>query len=384
PGHIVRNCPDRNNNTTSVANNGEGRTNPQPTSVGNSNNNQLAQLQQLLAQLVPQETDKDQTTRSKARLNPLEGIAKDKTLEEDEAQIRVTQFHPKKKQPIKTAEPRRTVLQKNTKKKPTTTAPINKMVEPYTPQQFFDQVANITNGQLLAMNPKFGLTIAKQLRKPVMRKKDEDSEKIQTKNAVNNETPEDGGIAELQDLMQANTSSNSKSSALYCDASIKHIQFPLILDSGSAGDVIKVSTECRETPHHIISIEVPDIEPDKEPDDEPDDEAIEDSDEEYESEDETTQEQLYCHTQFITQKEAQEIEDGLRGTALIENDYYYQYKEIEMGNFHTGTLDENQQQQFHEFIKKYNNLFAWNSNDFGRTSVVTHNIDTGSATPIKQ
>ncbi|EXX63610.1 hypothetical protein RirG_150760 [Rhizophagus irregularis DAOM 197198w] len=306
------------------------------------------------------------------------------------------------------------------------------MVEPYTPQQFFDQVANITNGQLLAMNPKFGLTIAKQLQKPVIRKKDEDSEKIQTKNTVNNETPEDRGIAELQDLMQANTSSNSKSSALYCDASIKHIQFPLILDSGSAGsiislsllknldmeitkasktvmvnvngerrrplgavsdiplkihdqiipmdaivtdadsyaaivgndwlrktkaildydndtmtikwkgDVIKVSTECRETSHHIISIEVPDIEPDKEPDDEPDDEAIEDSDEEYESEDETTQEQLYCHMQFITQKEAQEIEDGLRGTALIENDYYYQYKEIEMGNFHTRTLDENQ------------------------------------------
>ncbi|CAB4444378.1 unnamed protein product [Rhizophagus irregularis] len=61
PGHIVRNCPDRNNNTTSVANNGEGRSNPQPTSVGNSNNNQLAQLQQLLAQLVLQETDKDQS-----------------------------------------------------------------------------------------------------------------------------------------------------------------------------------------------------------------------------------------------------------------------------------------------------------------------------------
>ena len=42
------------------------------------------------------------------------------------------------------------------------------MVEPYTPQQFFDQKADITNGQLLAMNPKFGLTIAKQLRKPVV------------------------------------------------------------------------------------------------------------------------------------------------------------------------------------------------------------------------
>ncbi|CAB4423305.1 unnamed protein product [Rhizophagus irregularis] len=115
-----------------------------------------------------------------------------------------------------------------------------------------------------------------------------------------------------------------------------------------------------------------------------DDEAIEDSDEEYESEDETTQEQLYCHTQFITQKEAQKIEDGLRGTALIENDYYYQYKETEIGKFHTGNLDEDQQQKFDEFIKKYNNLFAWSSNDFGRTSVVTHNIDTGGATPIKQ
>ncbi|CAB4424286.1 unnamed protein product [Rhizophagus irregularis] len=440
PGHIVRNCPDRNNNMTSVANNGEGRSNPQPTSVpheGESTSQHTIPSNLTLLETYPT----TRTTRSKTRLNPLEGIAKDKTLEEDEAQIRATQFNPKKKLPIKTAEPRRTVLQKNTKKKSTTTAPINKMVELYTPQQFFDQVANITNGQLLAMNLKFGLTIAKQLRKPVIRKKDEDSEKIQTKNAVNNETPEDGGIAELQDLMQANTSSNSKSSALYCDASIKHIQFPLILDSGSAGsiislsllkdldmeitrasktvmvningerrrplgavsdiplkihdqiipmdaivtdadsyaaivgndwlqktkaildydndtmtikwkgDVIKVSTECRETSHHIISIEVPDIEPDKEPDDEPDDEAIEDSDEEYESEDETTQEQLYCHTQFITQKEAQEIEDGLRGTALIENDYYYQYKETEIGKFHTGNLDEDQQQKFDEFIK---------------------------------
>ncbi|PKY32750.1 hypothetical protein RhiirB3_394265, partial [Rhizophagus irregularis] len=61
PGHIVRNCPNQNNNTTSVAKNGEGRSNPKPTSVGNSNNNQLAQIQQLLAKLVSQETDKDQS-----------------------------------------------------------------------------------------------------------------------------------------------------------------------------------------------------------------------------------------------------------------------------------------------------------------------------------
>ena len=57
-----------------------------------------------------------------------------------------------------------------------TVAPINKMVEPYTPQQFFDQKADITNGQLLAMNLKFGLTIAKQLRKPVVRKKNDDQD----------------------------------------------------------------------------------------------------------------------------------------------------------------------------------------------------------------
>ena len=45
------------------------------------------------------------------------------------------------------------------KKKTPAVAPIHKMVSPYTPQQFFDQPANITNGQLLAMNPKFGLTV---------------------------------------------------------------------------------------------------------------------------------------------------------------------------------------------------------------------------------
>ncbi|EXX66919.1 hypothetical protein GLOIN_2v1869520 [Rhizophagus irregularis DAOM 181602=DAOM 197198] len=241
PGHIVRNCPDRNNNTTSVANNGEGRSNPQPTRgvphEGESTSQYTIPSNLTLLETYPA----TRTTRSKTRLNPLEGIAKDKTVEENEAQIWATQFYPKKKQPVKTAEPRKTVLQKNTKKKSTTTAPINKMVEPYTLQQFFDQVANITNGQLLAMNPKFGLTIAKQLRKLVIRKKDEDPEKIQTRNTVNNEMPEDGGIAELQDLMQANTSSASKSSALYCDALIKHIQFPLILDSGSAGSIISLS-----------------------------------------------------------------------------------------------------------------------------------------------
>jgi hypothetical protein len=62
PGHIVRNCPGRNdNNTTSAAHNNGDRANPQTSSAGDANNNQLAQIQQLLAQLIPQETDKDQS-----------------------------------------------------------------------------------------------------------------------------------------------------------------------------------------------------------------------------------------------------------------------------------------------------------------------------------
>ena len=44
------------------------------------------------------------------------------------------------------------------------------MVNSYTPQQFFDQFANIINRQLFAMNPKFGLNIAKQLCKPIAKK----------------------------------------------------------------------------------------------------------------------------------------------------------------------------------------------------------------------
>jgi hypothetical protein len=33
-------------------------------------------------------------------------------------------------------------------------------------------------------------------------------------------------------------------------------------------------------------------------------------------------------------------------------------------------------------MKRYQNLFAWDPNDFGQTSVVTHKIDTENATSI--
>jgi hypothetical protein len=100
------------------------------------------------------------------------------------------------------------------------------------------------NGQLLAMNPKFGLTIAKQLRKPVVRKKGEEQEKKPAKEPTNNEALENEITPEVEDLMQvANTArpNDDQTSALYCKASIKHIKFPLIINSGSARSIISLS-----------------------------------------------------------------------------------------------------------------------------------------------
>ena len=278
---------------------------------------------------------------------------------------------------LKKPENKKTGINKTSKKKPPTVAPINKMVSPYTPQQFFDQPANITNGQLLAMNPKFGLTIAKQLKKPVARKK--------TDKMDEDEVPSE---PESKSNFSSNPNSD-KSSALYCEASIKNIKFPLIVDSGSAGSIIslrllkdldmeitqasktvmvnvngerrrplgavtdiplsiqglvipmdaivtdadsyaaiigndwlrktkanidydsnvltlkwhkhilQVPTECQEMPHHIISIEVPDMESEKEDEEEEEDKDEDDDDEEYEVE-EDLQESLYCQTQYIT------------------------------------------------------------------------------------
>ena len=361
----------------------------------------------------------------------------------------------------------------NVKRKPAAVAPINKMVDPYTPQQFFDQKADITNGQLLAMNPKFGLTVAKQLRKPVIRKKTDEQEKKLAKKTANEDAPDDDDDPMDQELIQVNISgpNEDKTSALYCEASINHIKFPLIVDSGSAGSIIslsllkdldmeitkasktvmvnvngerrrplgavsdiplkiqgriipmdaivtdansyaaivgndwlrktkalldynsnlmiikwrdetfKVATECREMPHHIVSIEVPEMETDEEVEKE---EAEESEEEEYESNDEEAQEQLFCNAQFITKEEAQEIEEDLKEGNLIENECYYQYEETEKGKFHIGKLNEDQRREFERFMERYQGLFAWDPNDFGRTAAISHSIDTGSAVPIKQ
>src|SRR5829696_2329476 len=110
------------------------------------------------------------TTRSKTRLNPLAGTLKDNPTEE-ETVTQTAQQPSRIKQPLKTTETKKVETKKTAQKKPAAVAPIHKMVMPYTMQQFFDQKADISNGQLLAMVPKFGLTIAKQLRKPIQRQK---------------------------------------------------------------------------------------------------------------------------------------------------------------------------------------------------------------------
>jgi len=118
---------------------------------------------------------------------------------------------------------------------------------------------------------------------------------------------------------------------------------------------IEVVTECQEMPHHIFSVEVSGLDKD-EPDgnleieeDEAEEEADMRSDEdegnesdEYES-DENTQEQMFCHAQYITKKEALKIESDLQEQSdAIGKEFFYQYEEIEKGNFHTENLNEEQ------------------------------------------
>ncbi|GET04037.1 hypothetical protein GLOIN_2v1448689 [Rhizophagus clarus] len=355
PRHVVRTCPNKNNNSSHPNNSQNSNNNsaaPQPT----SSNDQLAQIHQLLAQLVQPEDG--------ARLDPTAGIVRDKPTEE-ETILQTVQGSSKVKQPTRTTETKKVKPKKIIKRKPAAVAPIYKMVEPYTLQQFFDQKADITNGQLLAMNPKFGLTIAKQLRKSVVKAKDNEKNSIKK----NDEVPDDKNTPEVDDLIQvANTArpNADRTSALYCEALIKHIKFLLIVDSGSAGSIISLSllkdldmeitkasktvmvnmndaivtdtnsyaaivsndwlrkikaildynnnlmtiewkdqvleviTKCREMPHHISSIEVPNIEAEDEVEEEVDEDAMEESEEEFESDDEEAQEQLFCNAKFIT------------------------------------------------------------------------------------
>lgn len=366
---------------------------------------------------------------------------------------------------------------KTTRRKNPAVAPVQHMVPPYTPQQFFDQPANITNGQLLAMNPKFSLQVVKQLRKPVVRKRKEEEQQDESMEGVQSSS-EGKDSKNLLINVHAAGYNNQRSTALYCTASIKNIEFPLIIDTGSAGSIIslallkdldmeitkasrtvmvnvngerrrplgavseiplvvmgqiipmdaivtdansysaivgndwlrktkaainmnnhsmvlqwkgrtiEVPIESQDMPQHKVNIEAPITEEIVEEEDEEEyeeqmQEQEDDDDSEEEYEDETNLcEQLYCHSAFITEGKAQKIEDELKYES--SKDYFYQYEEVEKGKFHTGKLTMEQQQKFDTFMNKYQHLFAWDPDDFGRTSVIKHSIDTGDAQPIKQ
>ncbi|CAB5198803.1 unnamed protein product [Rhizophagus irregularis] len=238
--------------------------------------------------------------RSQSRLNPLQGTAKEKPTEEET----VTRSIKQKQKETDKRKIKKTV-KTITKRKIPVLAPVEKMVEPYTPQQLFDQPADISVGQLLAMNPKLRMATNKLLRKPIMRKKDEVQENKKEKMDV------------VEDFIEA----------------------PEVEEEEEEG----VEEESEE-----------DAEEENEED------VADETEEEYESEsNENTQEQMFCNTQFVTQEEAQEIEESLREGSMVENNYFYQYKEIEKGTFHIGNLNDKQRQMFEDLMSKHQNLFAW-------------------------
>ncbi|CAI2173924.1 6122_t:CDS:1 [Funneliformis geosporum] len=99
------------------------------------------------------------------------------------------------------------------------------MINLYTSQQFFDQPSSITNGQLIAMNPKFRQAILKAIRKPIAKK---------LKDPII--------VKEKNEDVELNYASRSekKAMALYCDAYIKNVKILLIIDSSSTGCIISL------------------------------------------------------------------------------------------------------------------------------------------------
>ncbi|CAI2194951.1 15322_t:CDS:2, partial [Funneliformis geosporum] len=72
------------------------------------------------------------------------------------------------------------------KRKSSLVLPINGMVDPYIPQRFFDQPANITNGQLIVMNLKFRQAVMKAIQKPITKKPKEQIIVEEKPNKANN------------------------------------------------------------------------------------------------------------------------------------------------------------------------------------------------------
>ena len=85
----------------------------------------------------------ERLTRSKARQDPTQGYVRDKQQEEEALIKNVTT---KKRQEVRKDPKRKGTIMKVAKKKTPVLAPVEKMVEPYTTQQLFDQPADIIVG----------------------------------------------------------------------------------------------------------------------------------------------------------------------------------------------------------------------------------------------
>ena len=49
-----------------------------------------------------------------------------------------------------------------------------------------------------------------------------------------------------------------------------------------------------------------------------------------------------------------------------------------------GRLNVNQSKDLFQLLDEYSDIFAKNSADFGKTTILKHNIDTGDEPPVKQ
>ncbi|GBC00337.1 hypothetical protein RclHR1_03820002 [Rhizophagus clarus] len=252
PGHIVRFCSARDNGVVPPNNNNNNSGAAAVASPIGASRRPVFKLKGVPheGERTSQETipsnltllesyPAERITRSKARHDPTQGHVKEKQTEEE---FLIKNVAAMKKQEMKNAKEvkrKETITKVMKKKKNPVLAPVERMIEPYTTQQLFDQPADITVGQLLAMNPKLHMANNKNLRKPIVRKKDETTEKRTTANEEKSENE----ATEIEDLMAINTSkpSDDKSSALYCEASIKHIKFSLIVNSGSARTIMSLA-----------------------------------------------------------------------------------------------------------------------------------------------
>ena len=373
-----------------------------------------------------------------------------KEIEDEEEEKLEKNEEPEHK--IKTVKPK--IKKKVRKTGNITHPPIASQLTPYSIVRDLQTTkADISVGQLLGLVPKLRSELAKGIRKP------------------------SGKKAHLAD----NKNESTKSTALYCDAYVKGVKIPLIVDTGSAGSVVSlkflqeidmeidkpsniyminingekrkplgmvsnlpieingniipidaivteatsycalvgndwftktnaklnfgtstmhlqwngkkldVPINCTENPHEKEKGKKKQqpIE-DSDNEDETEDETEDESEEEYEEE-EYFNEKLFCHNEWISSEKAIQIEDEIIEQTKpdqipipIKKEFYYQFKEVKKGKFHSGDLNEKQKEQFNNFMKDYNDIFVWNENEFGRTSLERHKIDTGDAAPIKQ